>query len=1077
MNAIPSRGPAGRRPSIVRLAALTLCLPASVAPAATDVITGRLDPGGPARFELRFDPAADDRTTWRVNLDGRAWTEPRPARHRLLLRDDRFDPVEGSSSLAPLPLAADDAAAAATDGPELWIVQCHVPVIAPVRAGLEAAGLRLVRPLPEHAVIVEAGAGALEAAGRLDVVRWTGRYRPTWRLASDLRDAAIGALAAEAEGRSMAGREPIRVNVVLADESPAGRRRVGDRIVALGGTVDRLRAGATLVEATLAPADVGRLANDPGVLWIDRWTPLENDMDIARAFSGANDLETVAGFTGEGVRAEVMDDGFNLGHVDFQGPPLLVRTPGDERFHGSATSGILFGQGVGNPAARGMLPGAQGIVSDYQLIAEGQSRYEHTIELVRAPWNAVLQSASFGSGRTTEYTSISAEIDRMLFDLDLVLVQSQSNASSRQSRPQAWAKNVVSVGGIRHFNTESRADDCWGCGSSGASIGPAADGRIKPDLAHFYDLTQTTASGADDAYTPSFGGTSGATPITAGHFGLMFQMWSEGVFPVLVRPGATVFENRPRMVTAKAMMINAAEPYDFEGDEHDLTRVHQGWGMASVRRLWEHRDRIHVVDGTDLLTAFETTVHELVVPAGETELRVTMCYADPAAVPGAAIHRINDLSLRVISPSGIVYHGNHGLREGNVSIPGGSPDAIDTVENVWIAEPEAGPWTIEISADELIEDAHLETDRLDAAYALVVSGVEPVVAPIGLRLAGPLPSLVEPGTMRPIEVVVLEGAEALEPGSGIVRLRRGPGEPVETVPLTPLGDGRLEALLPPLACGDEPTISFEVVGDGGSVAVLPPDAPEAAFALEVGTTTVVFADDFEEPGGWTVEDDGSLTAGSWERGEPVGNGVRGDPAAALGGSGACMLTGNAPGDSDVDGGPTRLLSPPIELSGASAATGPTFLTCWTWLDNDDGPAPGEDPLTIELSQDAGVSWTTVLTVGPLGTGGWTEQSTELDGLVDLEGPPIRLRVSIADGGAPSIVEAAIDAVRITQTTCACGCPADVDGDGLVGTDELLLLLGAWGSGDDALDLAPPGGDGVIDTADLLALLAAWGPCP
>jgi hypothetical protein len=57
------------------------------------------------------------------------------------------------------------------------------------------------------------------------------------------------------------------------------------------------------------------------------------------------------------------------------------------------------------------------------------------------------------------------------------------------------------------------------------------------------------------------------------------------------------------------------------------------------------------------------------------------------------------------------------------------------------------------------------------------------------------------------------------------------------------------------------------------------------------------------------------------------------------------------------------------------------------------------------------------------------------------------------------------------------CPADTDGDGAVGVDDLLGLLGAWGTNDPLYDLAPPGGDGVVDVDDLLILLGAWGPCP
>jgi sugar lactone lactonase YvrE len=55
------------------------------------------------------------------------------------------------------------------------------------------------------------------------------------------------------------------------------------------------------------------------------------------------------------------------------------------------------------------------------------------------------------------------------------------------------------------------------------------------------------------------------------------------------------------------------------------------------------------------------------------------------------------------------------------------------------------------------------------------------------------------------------------------------------------------------------------------------------------------------------------------------------------------------------------------------------------------------------------------------------------------------------------------------------CPADLDGDGSVGFNDLTLLLGAWGpcSGACPEDLD---GDGSVGFNDLTLLLGTWGPC-
>ena len=55
-----------------------------------------------------------------------------------------------------------------------------------------------------------------------------------------------------------------------------------------------------------------------------------------------------------------------------------------------------------------------------------------------------------------------------------------------------------------------------------------------------------------------------------------------------------------------------------------------------------------------------------------------------------------------------------------------------------------------------------------------------------------------------------------------------------------------------------------------------------------------------------------------------------------------------------------------------------------------------------------------------------------------------------------------------------GCPADVNGDGIVSVLDLLCVLSAWGAFGCPEDI---NGDGIVDVQDLLELLASWGPCP
>ena len=635
--------------------------------------------------------------------------------YELGFRYAHFDPLNGLPSVEPMLAAGLDT--------HLFIVQFFTQPLEEFKEAITGLGGIVHHYIAQYAYLVEMSETILKQVESLPYVRWIGPYHPAYRLEEILFENVNNA-------DQVYPLQRYNIQVLTIEQ----KNTVAHRITNLGGVVNRDDAGKLLVEATLTPEQLFSVIRWDDVLFVDRWSSYEADMNVAREISGANFIETVAGYNGTGVRGEVFDIGFNVNHVDFQSRPLILYGSVGSDTHGASTSGICFGDGTGNALARGLLPNGQGIVADCDYVGiEGPSRYAHDGEMMQDPYFAVFQTSSVGSSQTTQYTTISADADAALFDFDSIHCQSQSNLGNQNSRPQAWAKNIISVGAVYHYDTLTKADDMW---DYGASIGPASDGRIKPDLLHFYDKILTTSGPSSTAYTSDFGGTSGATPIVAGHVGLFSQMWSDGIFGNEVNPEGTVFDNRAHMTTAKAMMINTADQYPFNGTTGDKIRTHQGWGMPNLQNMYESRDNLYIIDESDILEPFEISTHMVSIEAGIPCLKVTMTYADPPGNPAVqSQHRINDVNLKVISPSNVVYWGNYGLQAAIWSLPEGNPDTKNTVECVFIQNPEQGTWTIEISADELIQDSHVETPELDADYALVVSPV--VSGPFPPQLNGP----------------------------------------------------------------------------------------------------------------------------------------------------------------------------------------------------------------------------------------------------------------------------------------------------------------------------------------------------
>jgi hypothetical protein len=54
------------------------------------------------------------------------------------------------------------------------------------------------------------------------------------------------------------------------------------------------------------------------------------------------------------------------------------------------------------------------------------------------------------------------------------------------------------------------------------------------------------------------------------------------------------------------------------------------------------------------------------------------------------------------------------------------------------------------------------------------------------------------------------------------------------------------------------------------------------------------------------------------------------------------------------------------------------------------------------------------------------------------------------------------------------CTADIDGNGIVGLSDILIVIDPWGSSNGSADID---GSGSVGVGDLLTLVDAWGACP
>lgn len=639
---------------------------------------------------------------------------PAPAPH-IMLHYGAFDPLGGEPALPP--------GFEAGTGAGLFIVQFDTELTQAHRDALHGAGARPHWYAPHQAYVVRMDAARRAAVTELPGVRWVGAFHPAYKMEPSLLARVVT--------DQVAGTN--RYVIVMVDPKHDEPGLVA-AIARVGGAMWRYADGNLLIEADLTEPMLTTIMREDTVLWIQDWALPSDDMDQARIQGGANYIEGLGGYTGKGVRGHIME-GIYPAHPEFvanayrTAPPLVFS--GSATTHGNSTFGEIFAGGV---VVRGMMPDGQGMFTDYNYIfataamSTAQNSRYGVVRAITDPnlqWKAMFQTASWGFPQITVYDARSAEMDWIIHQFDIPICQSQSNTSNQNSRPQAWAKNIISVGAVNHRNTANPNDDT----QSGTSMGPATDQRIKPDMCAYYDQIHTT-NGAT-TYTTGFGGTSGATPMVAGHLGLLIELFTDGLFGHPATPNwQSRFAYKPHFSTAKALLINTARQYDPAVNGAGATsRYRQGWGFPALNDLYDLRDNMLVLDEQDVLSQGQTRTYWVHVKPNTPQFRTTMVYADLAtAAPFSSPHRVNNLNLRVSDLTGTVYHGNNGLGNnagvvGLVSTPGGAPNNVDTVENVYLRTPRYGVWQIDVGAPLIAIDQHVETATVDADFALVSSGI------------------------------------------------------------------------------------------------------------------------------------------------------------------------------------------------------------------------------------------------------------------------------------------------------------------------------------------------------------------
>lgn len=672
---------------------------------------------------------------------------------------------DATYSQLPADLRKPDIADAITRGIQpqggLYIVQFIGPIQDAWLDALKATGVQVITYISSNAYIVRANSRAASLLISLlkqnPAVQFVGDYEPAFRLSPELHAARGNAS------------DVVDITVQVLD-GPDAKQTIANLTALANEFVQTYQVlNYHNVELKVPSARLAQIANYDGVFAVEE-RHQRRKLDEAQGQIVAGNLSgnspTGPGYlswlSGKGFNntqftsfsVNVVDDTYTLqGHPDFpSGRVAFQNNPTSQTGalggHGFLNANIVggFNNGTGSAVedasgfnyGLGIAPFARvGVTAIFGPTASSATSWESTAY----GQGARISSNSWGFTNLFRYDTNAQSYDRLVRDaqsgtaglqqMSIVFAAGNDGSGSNTVSSPATAKNVISVGAsenVRQTGTDGcavansgadSANDIIGFSSRGPVNAAGGDGRIKPDIVapgtHIEaGVPQSNYDGSSvcNQFFPAgqtlYGwssGTSHSTPAVAGGAALVYQDFLNKSLPA------------PSPAMVKAVLMNSASYMNGVGANDTLPSNNQGMGRMNLGRAFDNEARIRV-DQTEVFGATGQTfqVTGSVANTGQP-FRVTLVWTD-APGPTTGGPWVNNLDLEV-AINGTTFKGN--VFSGANSISGGTADAKNNAESVFLPAGTSGSFTITVRATNIAGDGVPgNADTTDQDFALLV---------------------------------------------------------------------------------------------------------------------------------------------------------------------------------------------------------------------------------------------------------------------------------------------------------------------------------------------------------------------
>lgn len=483
--------------------------------------------------------------------------------------------------------------------------------------------------------------------------------------------------------------------------------------------------------------DVQRLAMQDIVYWIDDLPDAVFDRtQDGQALIGGQTVSNTLGYRGNGIVVSMTESGLAepdnhpnmLGRITFGNNPIWEPGHGSVD-HPQMTSAIMIADETTFPERAGFLPEAE-LISYSTIGLTIRAQHYKVNKEAREDFGALLSNNSWGPSNCNkigEYRKRGKYFDRAVYDLGITVVYAAGNTrgpdgvfadegceSDLYSLPHPVAKNDISVGNWS-VNTETIA--------ATSSAGPAADGRLKPDLVAPGQGIDTIGWNESTLQTEAIegGGTSAAAPATSGVIGWLAESF--------MNQGETILDMPPARF--KAILTHTAKDVGPSGPDfvhgYGLIQADSALRIAEEWAQWGHEATLDE-NNTSVTILFD-------VNTPMTFYKATLAWDDEEGKESSTMMLKNDLDLTLISPSGQIYYPYNLIPPANLTVDTPTvpctlvtcQDRYNNVEMVR-ANPtsgdfiEQGQWQAVVDVHRLVSDEQSFTLVLSPETPLVIEG-------------------------------------------------------------------------------------------------------------------------------------------------------------------------------------------------------------------------------------------------------------------------------------------------------------------------------------------------------------------